>query len=316
MPFDTALRPLTDAQDYVISRSQAVDAGLSRRAIEYRLATGAWQVLLPGVYLVRPGRPSRSQAQVAALLYAGADAALDDVDACHAAGLTATPLVPGRVFVVVPENSAARSRGFAHIRRSRQPLQTLWVPGRRRILHLPDALVALSRRVRSDEHVLAAFSEAVQRRRVTLQQLVEAQAIGPPRMRAVADRALMDLGAGVLSAPEGRFRHLAANHPLLPPLHYNRRLQLPTGRIVVPDALALSAGLVHETNGRGPHEREDLFESMQERHDAMTTAGLVVLHNAPRRIRTNGVRVIGEFVECFLRYDGRGLPPGVTLLDD
>jgi len=83
---------------------------------------------------------------------------------------------------------------------------------------------------------------------------------------------------------------------------------------VSPDALALDAGLVHETNGRRAHARQDLFEDMQERHDAMTAAGLTVLHNSPRRLATQPRIAIAEFVECHRRLAGRGLPPGVELV--
>jgi hypothetical protein len=100
----------------------------------------------------------------------------------------------------------------------------------------------------------------------------------------------------------------------LPPLLYNRRLKLPGGRIISPDALALDAGLVHETNGRAAHRRDDLFDDMQERHDAMTVAGLTVLHNTPRRIALRGREVITQFERCYVRDAGRGLPPGVVLL--
>jgi len=313
---DAPLQPLLEAQAYVLSRVQALDAGLSRRAIEHRLATQQWQVVLPGVYLAAPGRPNRLQAQVAALLYAGGDAALDDVDACGLAGLAAVKPGNGLVFVVVPEGSAARSRGFVRVRRSRQPLTTLWATYQRRYLAPAGALVAMSRRIRSEETVLAAFSEAVQRRIVTLEQLVAAHPAGPPKCAAAAELALGDLGAGVRSAPEGTFRRLADGSLVLGEVLYNRRLQLPNGRIVVPDALAPEARLVHETNGRGPHQREDLFESMQERHDVMTTAGLILLHNSPRRLRRNGALAIAEFERCYLDNKGRGLPPGVTLLED
>src|SRR5437763_11952276 len=48
------LLPLLAAQDYVVSRRQALDHGLSRSQFEDRLASRAWQLLLPGVYLVSP----------------------------------------------------------------------------------------------------------------------------------------------------------------------------------------------------------------------------------------------------------------------
>ena len=45
---DPLFEHLVHAQDLVVSRGQALCAGLSDRAIEHRLASGGWQVLLPG----------------------------------------------------------------------------------------------------------------------------------------------------------------------------------------------------------------------------------------------------------------------------
>ena len=53
---------------------------------------------------------------------------------------------------------------------------------------------------------------------------------------------------------------------------------------------------------------------MQERHDVMTTAGLTVLHNSPRRIDRDGGTVLKELETCYLRDRGKGLPPGVVIL--
>src|SRR3954471_6274063 len=64
------LLPLLAAQDYVVSRRQALEQGLSRSQIEDRLASRAWRLLLPGVYLVSPGSPTRRQKMIGALLWA------------------------------------------------------------------------------------------------------------------------------------------------------------------------------------------------------------------------------------------------------
>jgi microsomal dipeptidase-like Zn-dependent dipeptidase len=91
-------------------------------------------------------------------------------------------------------------------------------------------------------------------------------------------------------------------------------LRLSTGRIVCVDALLRSSGIVHETNGRVAHAREDIFEDMQERHDALTAEGLTVLHNSPRRLSRHGAAVVAELERCHVRLDGRGLPLGITVL--
>jgi hypothetical protein len=176
------------------------------------------------------------------------------------------------------------------------------------------AVIAAARRTQNDRAALALISDAVQRRVTTFDDLMAAHVVGPPRGARTVDRALRQVGAGVRSAPEGDFRKLAQLSSVLPPLLYNCRVRLPSGLIVSPDALAVDAALVHETNGRGAHDRADLFDDMQRRHDLMTEAGLTVMHNSPRRLWLAGREVISQFERVYLRLRGRGLPPGVDFL--
>jgi hypothetical protein len=134
------------------------------------------------------------------------------------------------------------------------------------------------------------------------------------RGAGAARLAVADVIGGARSAPEADFAMLCARSRVLPRPVFNSLLRLPCGRKVSPDALWVDAGLVHETNGRKPHADEDSFEDMQSRHDAMTTAGLTLLHNAPRQLRRESARVIGQVETCYAREAGRGLPPGVVLL--
>jgi hypothetical protein len=126
--------------------------------------------------------------------------------------------------------------------------------------------------------------------------------------------ALRYLAEGARSVAEADFLELAAASPILPKPNCNALLRLPDGELISPDARFLDAAIVHETNGRIAHQREDLFTDMQTRHDAMTAAGLTVLHNPPRRLATHGRLAIAQVERCYLRDKGRGLPPGVTLV--
>ncbi|MGN6473604.1 MAG: hypothetical protein ACTHK4_08155, partial [Mycobacteriales bacterium] len=130
----------------------------------------------------------------------------------------------------------------------------------------------------------------------------------------IARRAVAEVVNGARSAPEVDLVHLCRSSPDLPEPMLNRTLVLPDGRKVIPDALFPGSPLIHEVNGREFHSGEDLFESMQERHDVMTAAGLTVLHNSPRRIRRDGRNVLAEVVACYRRLAGQPLPPGVHLL--
>lgn len=60
-------------QHGVISRDQALAAGLSRGAIDGRVASGRWKAIHPGVYAPRPVPPSWHQRLMAAVLWGGAD---------------------------------------------------------------------------------------------------------------------------------------------------------------------------------------------------------------------------------------------------
>jgi hypothetical protein len=300
-------------QDHVLGRIQALEAGMTTHAIEHRLKSRQWQRMLPGVYLTAPTEPSRRQMLVAALVYAGPRSAIDDVDACRYHGLRGIAIDELIVHVVVPGWSAARSRGFVVVRRTDRPIVTVDTE-RLRYVDAATAVVVAARGVRRDRAALAAISEALQRRVTTYDQLVRAHVQGPPRGARTVSHALASLSAGAASAPEVDFLELVAMSSMLPAPVCNVLLRLPCGRLISPDALFLASAVIHETNGRGPHARADLFEDMQERHDVLTAAGFTVLHNSPRRLLREPRAVLSEVERCHLREDGRGLPPGVTIL--
>jgi hypothetical protein len=306
---------LVAAQDYVVTRQQAYAHGLTRSAIANRRRYDGWQELVTGVFLCHGGDPARRQLLVAAQLFAGADSAIDDVDACRYYGIMSAQPDDHVVHVVVPARSPVRSRGFVVVRRSAAPFGVM----RTQLLRYvdpADAVIAAARRRTNERAVVALVSDAVQRKITTRADLTRAHVQGPPRNARLTDDALAHIAAGIRSAPEADFRKLAEASVVLPPLLYNRKLRLPTGRVVRPDALALDAGLIHETNGKLAHRRDDLFDDMQERHDAMTETGLILLHNTPRRIWLRPREVIVQFERVYLAQAGRGLPPGVVLLPD
>jgi hypothetical protein len=312
---DPRLPGLILTQDHVLGRMQALDAGLTTNAIEHRLKSRQWQRMLPGVHLTAPTEPSRRQMLVAALVYAGPESAIDDVDACRYHGLRSVAIDELIVHVVAPGWSAARSRGFVVVRRTDRPIVTVDTE-RLRYVDAATAVVVAARGTCRDRAAVAAISEALQRRVTTYEELVRAHVQGPPRGARIVSRALGSLSTGAASAPEVDFLKLVALSPILPAPLCNVVLRLPSGRLISPDALLLTSAVIHETNGRRPHARADLFEDMQERHDVLTAAGFTVLHNSPRRLLREPREVLSEVERCHLREDGRGLPPGVTIVSN
>jgi len=311
---DPAVQWLVDSQDGLLTRRQALDGGYTRRAIAHRLERRRWIDPLPGVYLTTGGEPTRRQHLLAALLYAGPDSAIDGLDACVYHGIPFARRDPTNVYVVVPWANPTRNIRHLVVRRTKSVITTTSTDLLRYVDPATAAIVA-TRPMNDPRRVLAVLSDALQRRTTTYDDLMRAHVRATPRNALLVDDALEQLGARVRSVAENDFRLLSEASEILPPARYNWLLRLPGGRTVSPDALYVDAGLVHETNGRRAHEREDLFADMQERHDALTVAGFTVLHNTPHRIRTRGRVVISEVERCYLRLRGNGLPPGVVVLE-
>jgi hypothetical protein len=287
--------------------------GLTHDAIRHRVATRQWQAILPAVYLTAPTEPTRRQLLIGALLYAGPTGAIDAADACRYHGLRSVTIDESVVHVVVPWGEAARTQQFVVVRRTRSPIHTVDTE-RVRYVDVATAVVVAARAMRRDRSAVGAISEALQRRLTTYDELVRAHVQGPPRGARIVGRALTALSTGAASVAEVDFLRLVALSSVLPAPACNVLLRLPCGRLISPDALFVESAVIHETNGRRAHGRADLFEDMQERHDALTAAGFTVLHNSPSRIHSQPRDVITELERCHLRNNGRGLPPGVTIV--
>jgi len=311
-PIPAALTQLLDRQHGVVSRRQALEH-LSESALYERLGRH-WQVLLPGVYVAHTGPVLDLQRQWAALLFGGEEAMLDDTTALREYGVNYLP-DDGQVRLLVPDTVQRTSRDFVAVRRTIYMPRPVSLRTGIRLAPTSRALTDFALRYDDERTVRAVLASAIQRRQVSLDLLDRELKIAPARGRPRLMRVLEELHAGVRSAPEGDVRALVATSKVLPTPLYNCLLRLPDGRKISPDLLLEEAALVHETNGRESHfDEEDLFDSMQERHDTMTVAGLTVLHNSPRLIQSDGARVLADLEACYLRDKGKGLPPGVVIL--
>lgn len=293
-----------------VRRCDAV-AALSERVVDARLGR-TWQVILPGVYATDLGPLDLLDRYRAALLYAGPASVLTDTSALRMHG---SPYIPEDEFVrvLIPNEVHRTSRQFVVVRRTPYPPNPLLLGGMP-VAPLARAICDLTLRSPDERSSLAVAAAAVQQGRICLddlkRELQTAAARGRPRLK----RLIGVLSIGIRSAPEQDFRLLVCGSRVLPEPLWNPWLRMPDGRELSPDALFPDAGLVHETNGREFHAEAEPFEDMQRRSDALVAAGLTVLHNSPRRIKTDPRGVLVEVEACYQRLRGAGLPAGVTLI--
>jgi very-short-patch-repair endonuclease len=85
------LSELLDVQQGVVTRGQAISAGLSRHAIAARVETGRWQRLHRGVFVTFSGPIPRTSQLWGAVLRAGDDAVLSHHTAAELWGLSDAP---------------------------------------------------------------------------------------------------------------------------------------------------------------------------------------------------------------------------------
>jgi predicted transcriptional regulator of viral defense system len=105
---DVEIARLAARQHGVVSRVQAVDAGLSRSAIDRRLGAGRWSIVLPGIYRLEGAPSTGRQRAMAACLWGGPEAVVSHRTAGVLWGLDG--VTGERIEISVPRSVSARSR--------------------------------------------------------------------------------------------------------------------------------------------------------------------------------------------------------------
>jgi hypothetical protein len=182
---------------------------------------------------------------------------------------------------------------------------------------LATALVIAARNASSERAAIAVLARGLQSGGVSLAALQLARTNIGDKGCGRLDAALLAVATGVRSPAEHDWARLIRSSRVLPEPLWNVWIDLGDGGPpVCLDALWPDAALAHEVNGRAYHAWGLAFDDMQRRHDRLTASGIVVMHNPPSRFRREGPAALAELERAFIRYAGRGLPPGVRLLGD
>ncbi|HWH28732.1 MAG TPA: hypothetical protein VNU26_07175 [Mycobacteriales bacterium] len=218
-------------QHGVLSRAQALGAGMSRRAWAWRHDSGRWSALLPGVALSHLGTPDDEQIGWGAVVHCGSGSAVTGDWALLLQGFRSTAR-PTRVDVAVTEGRAVRravlragdDRLDVVPRQVRRPSGLVHPVRRPPVVRLPTAVlhaVAVAPTDRAAEWRVAAV---VQQRLTTPAHLRTALEHQPRlRRRRLVAAVLADVEQGAHSGSELDFLRLLREAGLPPP----DRLQRP-----------------------------------------------------------------------------------------
>ena len=277
----------------VVARSQALECGMTRGTIEYRLRPdGPWRQILPGVYLTVTGSPSPEQREAAALLYAGPRSVITGAVAVRRHNLRCAGL--NILDVLVPTGNRRKSIGFVQIQRTTRMPASLYTSGPLRFTAPVRAVADAARAMSQFSDVQALVCEAIQRGRLALEDLVTELNEGPSNGARWYRMALAEVSEGIRSAAEAQLKHLIDRSDLDRPM-YNADLYTLDGTFLGrPDAWFARAGVAGEVDSREYHLAAQDYEATTTRHNRMEAAGIHVLHWLPSTIKTDPRRVIAD----------------------
>ena len=277
----------------VLTRSQALECGMTRGTIEYRLRPdGPWRQTLPGVYLTVTGTATADQREMAALLYAGPQSVITGPVAVRRHNLRCAGL--NVLDVLVPAGTRRKSTAFVQIQRTTRMPEDLYNTGPIRFTSPARAVADAARGMTCFTDVQALVCEAVQRGRCTLKELVGELHEGPSAGRRWYRMALTEVSDGIRSAAEAQLKHVIDRSDLDEPM-YNAELYTLGGIFLgCADAWFARAGVVAEADSRQYHMGVKDYEETTKRHNRMEAAGIRVLHWLPSTIKAEPGRVIAD----------------------
>lgn len=306
--------PQAAVQDGVVSRQQALAAGLTPGRIRAELAAGRWQRVCPGVYATFTG-PLPPRARLwAAVLRAGRGAVAGPATTAWLAGLFEE--LPHPLDVAVPEPRRARSTPWCTVTR-RRDLADRRQPGScPPRLRLEEALLDLCAASRRPEAVVDLVLRAVQRRLTTADRIAAALAArSAHRWRRLLHGLLADVRLGVRSALERRWLDDVHRPHRLPRVTLNR-LDGSGSTRRYRDAEFDGWPLVVELDGREAHPQAEQFRD-RVRDNRVTVSGRRTLRYGWREVVADPCGVAAELVAVLRALGWRGRPrtcgPGCAL---
>lgn len=211
---DDGIEALIHAQNRIVSRAQLQAAGWSEAEMRRGLRSRRWQTVHPGVYATHTGPIGYDDHRLAALLYAGPEAAWSHYTAAEQLGLL-KPDSSRPIYVTIPKRRRIGARPRLVIYRDehwRHRLATV-VPPRRTAADAVLDIVGISP---SADQAAAVIAQACQSGRVSPAHILTALARHPRlRHRRALLPILTDVAAGSHSLLELRYvRDVERRHGL------------------------------------------------------------------------------------------------------
>ena len=278
----------------VVTRAQALAAGMTRHAVQARLDVGRWRRLHPGVYLAYVGPPSREALMWAAVLGVKSGAVLCYQTAAELHGL-AEARKGGAVHIMVPRGRPARPmKGVVihYSRRAQTARHPVLQPPRTR---LEDTVLDLAAAETTAAKAIGWILTACASRRTTPDRLLAAMD-GRLRIRrrTMLLAALGDARAGVESILEHGYLYRVERPHGLPRASRQRRTRV-GGTSQYEDVRYEEYGMIVELDGLAAHPEGERWRDIG-RDNGSAANGLVTLRYSYADVMERPCQVADEIV--------------------
>lgn len=288
---DRVLADLAEGQHGVVARRQLLALGVSGREIETRLQRHRIHRVHQGVYAVGYRGLTVRGRWMAAVLAAGAAAALSHRSAAALWGLL--PPSTAAIEVTRPPKFGARPRIHAH--ESLLPDDERTVVDGIPVTTVPRTILDLAAAV-SKRQLERAFNEVEVRGLTDRLSIPDLLARYPRRRGSAVLRALLDEGAAVPGVTQNDFEELFVallDLHRLPRPRFNADLFL-RGRFFSVDCLWPDEQLIVELDGRAVHRTRRAFEADRERDRLLLVEGWRVMRVTWRQLREKGGAIAAD----------------------
>lgn len=311
----STLRYLAQQQRGVVSRAQAIRAGLSPDMIKFRVRSGRWQQLHPGVYATFSGIPGRGAWLWAALLAAGPGAVLSYQTAAELNGLSDEPTSPIHVTVPAQRHLIAVSGVYLH--RSGRAGEAVLGGSRPPRTRVEETVLDLTQTAKTFDDVCGWVTRAIARE-LTDETRLNAAMKARQRLRWRADlhELIVAAAGGDHSVLEFRYHRDVERAHRLPESARQVAFTTRDGRRGRRDRVYSEHGVVIELDGRLAHRPEDKWRD-KTRDNAAAVAGKQTLRYGWAQVKWQPCATAAE-VARVLRlhgWDGHPRPcsPGCTV---
>jgi hypothetical protein len=302
----STLRYLAQRQNGVVSRSQAIRAGLSTDKIKFRLRSGRWRLMHRGVYATFTGVPGRGAWLWAAVLSAGPGAALSYETAAELHRLTDRPAET--IHVTVPHDRRIDAVEGVSLHRSDRVVEAVQenvYPPRTRV---EETVLDLTQAADSFDDVCGWVTRAIARNLTDETRLRQAMTVRLRlRWRVDLHELIGAAQSGDHSVLEFRYHRDVERAHGLPESSRQVPFTKPGGRRGFRDRVYTDYGVVVELDGRLAHPAEDQWKD-KDRDNAAAAEGQQSLRYGWINVRWKACATAAEVARVLRLHGWDGHP--------